>query len=80
MLGWAKEPNAALVAQDFIMSVKGQSAVVGATEKPPALFPNVTGLDVSKNQPDADRLGQGHAGGVKAFRRAGTPVRCPLGW
>lgn len=48
VLGWAKNPNAALVAQDFIMSVKGQSAVVGNGEAASPV-PNVPGaLDVSK--------------------------------
>lgn len=48
ILGWAKNPNAALVAQDFIMSVAGQAAVVGNGEAASPL-PNVPGaLDVSK--------------------------------
>ena len=48
ILGWAKNPNAALVAQDFMMSVLGQQAVVGKGEAASPL-PNVPGaLDVSK--------------------------------
>jgi len=33
IVNWAKNPNAALVAQDFIMSVKGQAAIVGNGER-----------------------------------------------
>jgi len=48
ILSWAKNPNAALVAQDFMMSVKGQTAIVGNAEAASPL-PNVPGaLDVSK--------------------------------
>jgi iron(III) transport system substrate-binding protein len=48
ILGWAKNPNAALVAQDFMMSVLGQQAVVGKGEAASPV-PNVPGaLDVSK--------------------------------
>ncbi len=48
ILSWAKNPNAALVAQDFLMSVAGQTAVVGNSEAASPL-PNVPGaLDVSK--------------------------------
>lgn len=48
ILSWAKNPNAALVAQDFMMSVAGQTAVVGNAEAASPL-PNVPGaLDVSK--------------------------------
>jgi rhodanese-related sulfurtransferase len=48
ILGWAKNPNAALVAQDFMMSVLGQQAVVGKGEAASPV-PNVPGaLDISK--------------------------------
>jgi iron(III) transport system substrate-binding protein len=48
IVSWAKNPNAALVAQDFIMSVKGQAAIVGNGESGSPL-PGVPGaLDISK--------------------------------
>ncbi len=48
IVNWAKNPNAALVAQDFIMSVKGQAAIVGDGEASSPL-PGVPGaLDTSK--------------------------------
>lgn len=48
VLSWAKNPNAALVAQDFLMSVKGQTAVVGNSEAASPV-PGVPGaLDISK--------------------------------
>lgn len=67
IVSWAKNPNAALVAQDFIMSVKGQTAIVGNGESsspvpgvPGALDPakvNLTLIDWDKVTPE----------GVKAF-------------
>jgi iron(III) transport system substrate-binding protein len=48
VVSWAKNPNAALVAQDFIMSVKGQAALVGNGEAGSPV-PGVPGsLDLSK--------------------------------
>jgi len=48
IVNWAKNPNAALVAQDFIMSVKGQAAIVGNGESGSPV-PGVPGaLDTSK--------------------------------
>jgi len=48
LLSWAKNPNAAMVAQDFIMSVRGQTAIVGNNEAASPL-PNVPGaLDMAK--------------------------------
>ncbi len=48
IVSWAKNPNAALVAQDFIMSVKGQAAIVGNGESGSPV-PGVAGaLDLSK--------------------------------
>jgi iron(III) transport system substrate-binding protein len=48
VVSWAKNPNAALVAQDFIMSVKGQAALVGNGEAGSPI-PGVAGsLDLSK--------------------------------
>lgn len=48
VVSWAKNPNAALVAQDFIMSAKGQAAIVGNGESGSPV-PGVSGaLDVSK--------------------------------
>lgn len=48
IVSWAKNPNAALVAQDFIMSVKGQTAIVGNGESGSPV-PGVPGaLDMSK--------------------------------
>ena len=48
VLSWARNPNAALVALDFLMSVKGQSAIVGNQEAA-SVLPNVPGaLDTSK--------------------------------
>jgi len=48
VVNWAKNPNAAMVAQDFIMSVKGQTAIVGNGESSSPV-PGVPGaLDISK--------------------------------
>lgn len=48
VVSWAKNPNAALVALDFLMSPKGQSAIVGNQEAASPL-PNVPGsIDTSK--------------------------------
>jgi iron(III) transport system substrate-binding protein len=48
IVGWAKNPNAALVAMDFLMSVRGQQALVGNQEAASPL-PNVPGsLDTTK--------------------------------
>ncbi len=48
IVNWAKNPNAALVAQDFIMSVKGQAAIAGNGEASSPL-PGVPGaLELSK--------------------------------
>ncbi len=48
VVNWAKNPNAALVALDFLMSPKGQAALVGNQEAASPL-PNVPGsLDTSK--------------------------------
>ena len=48
VVSWAKNPNAALVALNFLMSVPGQSAIVGKEEGASPL-PNVPGsLDMKK--------------------------------
>jgi iron(III) transport system substrate-binding protein len=48
VVGWAKNPNAALVAMDFLMSPKGQAAIVG-NEEAASPLPNVPGsLDMRK--------------------------------
>lgn len=48
-LSWAKNPNAALVAVDFLASPKGQAALVGKEEAASPL-PNIPGsLDLSKH-------------------------------
>ena len=48
VVSWAKNPNAALVAVDFLMSPKGQAAIVGNQEAASPL-PNIPGsLDTSK--------------------------------
>jgi iron(III) transport system substrate-binding protein len=67
VLGWSKNPNAAMVAQDFIMSVQGQSAVVGNAEAASPL-PNVPGaLDVSKINLTLIDWDKVTAEGVKTF-------------
>lgn len=48
VVSWAKNPNAALVAMDFLMSPKGQQAIVGNEESASPL-PNIPGsLDMRK--------------------------------
>jgi len=48
IVSWAKNPNAATVVMDFLMSVPGQSAIVGKQESASPL-PNVPGaIDISK--------------------------------
>ena len=48
IVSWAKNPNAALVAMDYLMSVRGQTAIVGNQEAASPL-PNVPGsIDTSK--------------------------------
>ena len=48
VVSWAKHPNAALVAMDFLMSPKGQAALVGDEEAASPL-PNIPGsLDMKK--------------------------------
>jgi len=48
VVSWAKNPNAALVAMDFLMSPRGQQAIVGNEESASPL-PNIPGsLDMRK--------------------------------
>jgi len=45
---WTKRPNASLIAMDYLLSVRGQSAIVGNQESASPL-PNVPGsMDISK--------------------------------
>ena len=48
VVSWAKNPNAALVAQEFIMSAKGQAAIVGNGESGSPVAGVTGALDVSK--------------------------------
>ena len=48
VLNWARNPNAALVALDFLMSVKGQTAIVGNQEAASPLSGVPGALDTSK--------------------------------
>lgn len=67
VVSWAKNPNAALVAQDFLMSVKGQAAIVGNGESgsPIAGVPNA--LDISKVNLSLIDWDKVTPEGVKAF-------------
>jgi len=67
IVSWAKNPNAALVAQDFIMSVKGQAAIVGNGESGSPV-PGVPGaLDTSKVNLSLIDWDKVTPEGVKAF-------------
>lgn len=67
IVSWAKNPNAALVAQDFIMSVKGQTAIVGNGESGSPV-PGVPGaLDTSKVNLSLIDWDKVTPEGVKAF-------------
>ena len=48
IVSWAKNPNAAFVAQDFIMSAKGQAAIVGNGESGSPVSGVPGALDLSK--------------------------------
>lgn len=48
IVGWAKNPNAAAVAMDFLMSVRGQQALVGNEEAASPLKGVPGSLDTSK--------------------------------
>ena len=50
VVSWAKNPNAALVVMDFLMSTRGQTAIVGNQDAASPL-PNLPGsIDISKSK------------------------------
>lgn len=67
ILNWAKNPNAALVVHDFLLSVRGQAAIVGNGEAGSALAGVPGALDTNKYNLSLIDWEKVTPEGVKAF-------------